>query len=1370
MNSSQKTKESDGEHRLSAPSISLPTGGGAIRGIGEKFAANPVTGTGSMSIPLATSPGRSGFGPQLTLDYDSGAGNGPFGFGWNLSLPAITRKTDKGLPQYLDAEESDVFLLSGAEDLVPEYKKGMDGHWIMENGQQVPHDALRTVDGITYAVRRYRPRIEGLFARIERWTNVDDPDEVHWRSITKDNVLTIYGRDANSRIADPEDPRRIFRWLICETRDDKGNAVLYEYKPDDGTGVDQTLAHERNRGDADAPCRATNRHLKHIRYGNRLPLLDNAGQRPPLLTDTQIQNADWMFQVVFDYGEHDANAPKPDDAGPWAFRDDPFSTYRAGFEVRTSRLCQRVLMFHQFAGEPDVGSNCLVNSTDFTYSHEQDPSNTRNPVYTFLRTVTQCGYKPDHGGYRRRFLPPVEFEYSQPIVQDAVKLLDAESLVNLPIGLDGETYQWIDLHGEGIPGILTEQAGAWFYKRNLSPINGNFGHGTAHPGPKFAPLELVATKPNLALAGGAQFMDLAGDGQPDLVVLDDPVPGLYEHDGAEGWQPFRPFTARLNRDMRDPNLKFVDLDGDGHADVLISDEDAFVWHPSLGEAGFGPAQRVSQVLDEEKGPRLVFADGTQSIYLADLSGDGLTDLVRIRNGEVCYWPNLGYGRFGAKVTMDHAPHFDHPDQFDQRRIRLADIDGTGTTDIIYLHRDSVRLYFNQSGNSWSKPQVLRVFPRVDDVVSIQPIDVFGNGTASLVWSSPLPGDAGQPMRYVDLMGGQKPHLLVKTVNNLGAETCVHYAPSTMFYLRDKYEGKPWITPLPFPVHVVERVETYDHISRNRFVTCYAYHHGYFDDQEREFRGFGMVEQWDTEEIGSLAPSGGVGWGEGATNWDAAFQMPPVHTKTWFHTGTYLDREHISRQFEGEYYREPGLSDEEFRAQLLPDTTLPAGLTLEEEREACRALKGLMLRQEVYADDAPFGSSEAMVRRARTPYTVVEQDFTICPLQPRGENRHAVFFTHPRETITYHYERDPTDPRIQHALTLEVDDFGNVLKEAAIGYGRRETICVVDQHGTVQQVSNPALAELAEPDRARQTTALLTYTENRVTNNIDTSDAWRTRLPCEALTFQLTDYPANGAAGRYRAEDLVEPDPDQPSRLRHRFTDQIPYEADPSGNPCRRPIEWLRTLYRPDDCGVAEGDALALLPLGSLESLALPGESYKLAFTPGLLDAVFRRDDTQLLPDASSVLGGTGGDQGGYVDPDGNGHWWIPSGRAFFSPDPTASPTAELAEARGHFFLPRRYRDPFGQDAFVDFDDQRPADGRNPRRPWQPRDRGRQRLPRPATASRERPEPQPDRGRLRHAGHGGRHGGDGQTAARPGGRRHARRLRRRSHASAVRRLP
>jgi hypothetical protein len=215
--------------------------------------------------------------------------------------------------------------------------------------------------------------------------------------------------------------------------------------------------------------------------------------------------------------------------------------------------------------------------------------------------------------------------------------------------------------------------------------------------------------------------------------------GFYERTYDERWASFTAFTSVPVLDWSDPNLRFVDLTGDGHADILISEDEAFCWYPSLAEAGFASAQRVHKALNEEEGPRLVFADAGQSIYLADFSGDGLTDLVRVRNGEVCYWPNLGYGRFGAKVTMDRAPCFDAPDLFDQRRIRLADIDGTGVTDIIYLGGDGVDLYFNQSGNSWSPARHLFAFPAIDNLASCRPRICWG--TAPPVWCGHRPYQA-----------------------------------------------------------------------------------------------------------------------------------------------------------------------------------------------------------------------------------------------------------------------------------------------------------------------------------------------------------------------------------------------------------------------------------------------------------------------------------------------------------------------------------------------------------------------------------------------------------------------------------------------------
>jgi hypothetical protein len=775
------------------PAVSPPKGGGAIGGIGEKFSAGGPTGTATASIPFKASEGRLGFTPDVSLSYDSGSGDSPFGFGWQLGLPTITRKTDKGLPRYGDL---DVFLISSAEDLVPIL--------ILEGGEWVRAPAReQKLRKLVYRISEFRPRIEGIFSRIEMWTEVGS-GETHWRSISPSNVTSIYGDSNDSRVYDPAFPTHVFSWLLSQTYDDKGNVMQYHYKRENLEGVDLDLAHELNRP---AEYRTVARYLKKISYGNGRPRH----------FDPSLKAMPWMFEIVFDYGDHHTENPTLCESHAWRVRPDPFSTYRAGFEIRTYRRCERILMFHHF--QEEGYSDYLVTSLDLKYHNEAN-------IASLLTCAIQKAYVRDGPGYISQALPPLEFEYSKASVSNEVH--DLHNLSNLPAGVDGTTYQWLDLDSEGLPGVISNQAGTLYYKPNLG--GAQFGSAQAlHLNPTF-------------VTGKQEWLDLAGDGRLDFVQMSN-TPGFYkrDYDVPGRWQCFREFRSLPNVLWNNPNLRFIDLTGDGLADVLILDDDIFTYFTSWNEAGFSEGKMERPPLDRKLGPQLLFRNATETVFLADMSGDGMSDLVRIRNGEICYWPNMGYARFGAKVAMDNSPWFDLTDIFQQTRIRLADVDGSGTTDIVYLHRNGPLLFLNQAGNSWSNAHPVHAFPKFSDAESISVIDVLGKGTACLVWSTRMPGDSGRQIRYVDLMASGKPYLLTSIRNNLGAETYIRYTNSTQSYLDDKAAGRPWVTRIPFPVHVVKQVTAIDRITGHRLATRYAYHDGFFDPFEREFRGFGIVE-------------------------------------------------------------------------------------------------------------------------------------------------------------------------------------------------------------------------------------------------------------------------------------------------------------------------------------------------------------------------------------------------------------------------------------------------------------------------------------------------------------------------------------------------
>lgn len=929
--------------------ITNPQGGGAQSGLGEKFSPDLFTGTGNFSVPIAVPPGRNGFQPELTLGYSSGNGNGAFGMGWALGVPGVSRKTSKGIPIYDD--RSDVFILSGAEDLVP-----------VDYTQQ-------TANGIGWEQTTYRPRTEGLFARIIRHKKTNG--EHYWEVRSKDGLISWYGTPGASTndpavTANPENRKAIYSWHLSKTEDPFGNVILYDYER-------ELLSNPQGRS-------YDQLYIKTIRYA-QYP--DGAA-------------TSYLCEVRFNYEE----------------RPDPFSGYRQGFETRMTKRCAAI----------ETWTNAVSYVKTKTYHFNYAVSLPLNGA-SLLESVSVEG----HHGSESEFMPPLEFTFSAfaPAKRDLQEITGTLP----PNALSEPGFELVDLDGNGLPDLLQLNGTARYWT--------NKGHG------KFSPPRNLDIAPSVQLGQpGVQFIDANGDGRTDLLVNNGIVAGYFPGAFHKVWDntSFRPYKQLPSFSFADPEVQLIDLDGDGITDVLRNGAkfECFYNDP---EKGFYKVRTADKTFSN-------FSFSDPRIRFADMTGDGLQDIVLISSGRVQYWPNMGYGRFGSKVNMSNAPVF--PEQYDPAQVLLGDLDGDGQADIAFVENNSVTLYVNQSGNGFSEPVKIHNTPRVQNPRSLRIIDIMGTGQAGILWSFGPDAYTAGKMYFLDLTKGNKPYVLEQMNNNMGSLTQVSYGSSVYHYLRD--EAKPatrWKTDLPFAVQVVNKVEVYDFLSGGKLVTEYNYHNGYWDGMEREFRGFAHVDAVDTESFTkyeipaevSFVTSGAVEKLYNQQSIAAQHYSPPVQTKSWFYVGPVGDG--FSRWQEPDFSEEYWSGDKNIlqRPQSMLDEL--AALPRRARRDALRTLRGTLLRSELYALDGSALESR--------PYTVTESGMSLRKeFDPSGmatalwTEKNAywsgggyIFFPFSIAQRTTQYERG-SDPMHHFSFTKEYDVYGQAQGQLSIGVPRGVT--------------------------------------------------------------------------------------------------------------------------------------------------------------------------------------------------------------------------------------------------------------------------------------------------------------------------------------------
>ena len=475
----------------------------------------------------------------------------------------------------------------------------------------------------------------------------------------------------------------------------------------------------------------------------------------------------------------------------------------------------------------------------------------------------------------------------EPSFDDGFEVLDrtVRSLTNSPgHSVDEDYTDLYDVNSDGLPDVVSMMPGLYGGNHGLW-IQGKGGQadyfGQQEPMKVWGVLGASAStisKHNSNLAS----LDLDGDATIDLVHM--PKIKTYSvytpayRNGVWGWAGRTVDTAdgndaRINLGADALELRVFDVNGDGLVDIVKTGGTSLqVWfslgrYPG-GDGLFGSGRwtgpdtatlsmsPVMRCVPHSSTP-VRFSDS--DIKLADMNGDGLTDIVRVRKGDIRYWPGRGDGTFGtgelecaggtystgSYIQMSDSPYYTDPDN---SGLRFDDVNGDGTADLVQIRFQDVDVWYNMGGASFQERRIITNTPASPSYQNrVRVVDINGSGTPDILW-----GD-GSAYKYIDLAGGTRPWLLTRVQNGLGKTTEVSYTTSTAAMLAAEAAGNEWTKRCPTVLQMVDTVTVRDNLGTvgrpdGAYVTSYTYRDPYFDGLQREFRGFSettVTTQGDT---------------------------------------------------------------------------------------------------------------------------------------------------------------------------------------------------------------------------------------------------------------------------------------------------------------------------------------------------------------------------------------------------------------------------------------------------------------------------------------------------------------------------------------------